>query len=188
MRRYFLLALGAVGALVLAGGAVVAMNDAPPSPPGRPDLEVMKREAGLTDEQASQLQAIWRTERKQAVRRRADLRVARMELDDLLDAPKVDEKAVQAKVKELADLQGAALRARIDNRLALRRIVSAEQHDKLRALMQRRLRDRAPMGPGGRRGGPGPGRPGGPGPGGRPDRPGGGGDGEAGDDLADLER
>jgi hypothetical protein len=57
-----------------------------------------------------------------------------MELDELLDAASVDEKAVAAKVKALADLQAAALKARVDHRLAVRKMVTAEQLEKMKML------------------------------------------------------
>jgi len=82
----------------------------------------------------SQLRKLRQDERKLAIRRRADLQIARMELDELLDAASVDEKAVAAKVKAMADLQAASLKARVDHRLALRKVVSAEQLEKMKML------------------------------------------------------
>jgi len=142
--------------------------------PGRPDGGQMERAAGLTDAQIAQLRKIRQEDQKQAIRRRADMRIAHMELNELLDASTIDEKAVAVKVKALSDLQAAALKARVDQRLAMRKIVSAEQLEKLRSMHRERGRggegDRGPGGRGprpGRFGGPGgprgPGGPGGPG-------------------------
>ncbi len=115
-----------------------------PPPPGRASIE---REAGLTDAQADQLRQLRQTDMKLAIRRRAELKIARMELDELFAAATVDEKAVAAKAKALGDLEAAALKAGVDHRLAVRRIVSAEQFEKMRLA-----RPRGP-GEGGRDGG-----------------------------------
>lgn len=98
----------------------------------------MKEELGLSETQASQLMKLRSEERKAHIRRRADLEIGRLELNELLEAPQVDERAVAAKVKELADLQAAALRARVDTRLAVRKALTPEQHDKLKSLMRGR--------------------------------------------------
>jgi Spy/CpxP family protein refolding chaperone len=142
MRIY---ALAAVGALAMAGVALAAAPE-PQAARGRlarhPDMEAMQREVGLSPEQAAQLSKMWSEQRKQSIRQRADTAIARMELEELLSAPTVDEKAVAMKVKALSDLHAAALKARIDHRLAVRRILSPEQQEKMKQLMRERFRDR----------------------------------------------
>lgn len=108
--------------------------------PGRPEGGQMERAAGLTDAQIAQLRKIRQEDQKQAIRRRADMRIAHMELNELLDAPTIDEKAVALKVKALSDLQAAALKARVDQRLAMRKIASADQLEKLRSMHRERGR------------------------------------------------
>lgn len=146
-----------VGFLATAGQAFAQAPEAPPGAPRGPrpplDRAAVKRELGLNDEQMGQLQKLRMDQRKAAIRRRADVQLARLSLQELMQAPTVDEKAVQARVKELADLQAGALRARIDGALALRKILTPEQIEKLRQLRP----ERAWRNPGGR-GGPGPGR------------------------------
>ena len=107
-------------------------------------------------------------ERKAAIRRHADTAIARMELDEALSAPTVDEKLVAAKVKALADLQAASVQARADRRLAVRKLLTPEQEAKMSQLMRDRRAGRAAhrgarrqgpgrrghMGPGGGPGGP----------------------------------
>lgn len=147
MKRAFwmaLLAPGVVAALVAAWPALAQGPGGPGPGPGgprpdrpRPDLSAMQREAGLTDAQVSQLRQLKQADRKLAIRRRADLQIARMELDGLFEAATVDEKAVAAKTKTLADLETAALKARVDHRLAVRKVVSAEQLEKMKRLRPR---------------------------------------------------
>jgi Spy/CpxP family protein refolding chaperone len=126
----------------------------------------MQSELGLSDDQVAQLQKMRSDGRSQAIRQRADLRIARGELNDLLRAQVVDEKAVAAKVKQVTDLEAAATRARVEHRLALRRLLTPEQFSKMESHMRQHVRE----GFRGRRGFKGPrpdgaqGGPGGPGP------------------------
>jgi Spy/CpxP family protein refolding chaperone len=115
----------------------------------------MKQEMGFSDDQVAQLSKLRSDARKLAVRRMADIQIARMELRELLDATGVDERAIGAKVKELGDLRTSALKAQVDRRLAMRRILTPEQQEKLKQIIRHRLEAPRPRrsGPGG--GGPG---------------------------------
>lgn len=165
MRLEALLVAGFVGlgALAHAQGP-----EGPREGPGRgprrgaPDPAELKAELGLSDEQVGQLRRLRLDQRKAAIRRHADLALARLGLEEALEAATVDEKTLQARIRELADLHAAELRSRVDGRLALRKILSAEQLDKL----QRSRRERGPRRPALRPEGPdgGPPEPGPPGP------------------------
>lgn len=119
---------------------------------GARNLAEIRDELGLSDSQVNQLRKLWTDQRKEHIRRRADLEIARLELRSLLDAPTEDERAVGAKVKELGELQASALKARVDARLAMRRILTPEQQRKLRELRPPRRALARPRGPQGRRG------------------------------------
>jgi Spy/CpxP family protein refolding chaperone len=134
MGRQLVLALG----VLAAGGAALAALPDPNPVAGGPDMARIQQQVGLTDAQVTQLKKLWGDQRKSAIRRRADMAIARMELEELLDGPSVDEKALSAKVKELTDLQAATLRARVDARLGLRKVVTPEQQQKLRSLLRER--------------------------------------------------
>lgn len=105
--------------------------------PGR-DWAALQREVGLTEEQAAALRRLRAEERKQAIRRRADLAIARVELEEALEAATVDEKLIATRVRAVSELQAAALRARVDRRLALRKVLTPEQRDKVRQLRRER--------------------------------------------------
>jgi Spy/CpxP family protein refolding chaperone len=153
MRRQLLLAMGVLAA---GGVALAALPDPDPAAAG-PDIVRIQQQVGLTDAQVTQLKKLWGDQRKLGIRRRADMAIARMEMEELLDGSSIDEKALNAKVKELSDLQAAALRSRVDAQLALRKIVTPDQHQKLRSLLrERRWRGReGPASRGGARPGPG---------------------------------
>jgi Spy/CpxP family protein refolding chaperone len=136
MARQLVLALGVLAA---GGAALAALPDPDPVAAG-PDMGRIQQQVGLTDAQVTQLKKLWGDQRKLAIRRRADMSIARMEMEELLDGPSVDEKALNAKVKELSDLQVAALRSRVDAQLALRKVVTPEQQQKLRGLLRERPR------------------------------------------------
>jgi len=158
MRRTTLAALAAVATF---GATLAAAQPAPVRRVGRVDPSVLQSEIGLSDEQASEIRRVLTQERKAAIRRHAELRIARMELGELLNAATLDEAAIVARVKALAELQAASVKARTESRLAVRRLVSAEQYQKLQQLKRRAVRARRvrpvrrPAGPEGSPSGPG---------------------------------
>jgi len=144
--------MGLTGVLtVVAATALLAQPPAPPAEgAGRgwvPPAERMKQQMGLSDQQAVDLEKLMREERKRSIRHQADLRVAQMELDELLGAATPDDKLVAAKVKQIADLQSAGIRARLDERVAARKMLTAEQYQKFQrfgpraAMRARAMRD-----------------------------------------------
>lgn len=143
---------GLSGALAVAAATAVLAQPpaAPTEPAGRgwaPPAERLKQQVGLSDQQAADLEKMMRDERKRAIHQLADLRVARMELDELLDAAVPDDKAIAAKVKQIADLEATGIRARLDGRVAMRKMMTAEQYQKFQrfgprgAMRARAMRD-----------------------------------------------
>jgi Spy/CpxP family protein refolding chaperone len=159
------------GALLVAGVVLAAKAQELPGRPGGPwgpgaggpwrsggpDPAALQAELGLSPEQAADLKKLRAEGRKQAIRQRADLAIARIELRELMDSPVVDQKAIDAKVKAISDLQAASLKARTERHLALRKLLTPEQQQKLKQMRQRRRverpgrafrRGRGPQGPG----------------------------------------
>ncbi len=139
--------LTSIATLAVAGATVVMAQAGHDRGMGRhgegPDPAVLKQELGLSDEQAAQLQKLQQEERKQAIRRRADAQVARIELEQALEAATIDEKLVAAKVQALTQLHAAGLKARVDQRLAIAKLLTPEQREKMKQLKQEhRGRDR----------------------------------------------
>jgi Spy/CpxP family protein refolding chaperone len=146
------------GAAALAGSVAVAQAQGEGEPgrrgPGRGlGVAAMRAELGLSDDQVAQLQKLRSENRSRHIRQRAELRIARGELHDLLRADSVDESAVSAKLKQVTDLQAAATRAQVEHQLAVRRVLSPEQAAKMDSLRRERV------GPRHRRRGPRPGAP-----------------------------
>ena len=156
-------ALAGLGILVMGGTVLVATAQERPrraGREGRPDLATLQAELGLTAEQAAQMQKARADGRKQAIRQRADLAIARLELEELMSAPVVDQKAIDAKLAAISSLEAAGLKARTDQRLALRKLLSPEQQEKMKQLMREREPRPARGGRDGRPGRPGPPPPG----------------------------
>ena len=129
--------LAVLGLVVGTGVALAALPDAEERPgrgPGGREGRDIQAELGLSESQYAQLKQMRVDERRAAIRRRADIQIARLELNELLDAAAPDEKVVAAKVKELNELQAAAVKARVDARLALGKILSPEQREKLHQM------------------------------------------------------
>lgn len=103
----------------------------------RPLITLMLRhrdELGLSPEQVQGLERLRADFQREAIRRGADLRVAEMELETLLDADSADLGQVEAKLREIerlrADLRLARVRAIEQGKARL----TPEQRAKLRTL------------------------------------------------------
>jgi Spy/CpxP family protein refolding chaperone len=126
---------GAIGA-VATMAALAAFTGADlmaqePRQPRRARLQALQADVGLTDAQVAEIRRIHKEGRKAAIRRNADLRIARLELEELLGAATLDEAKIAARVKAIGELQSAAFKERTEGRLAVRRLVTAEQYQKM---------------------------------------------------------
>ncbi len=90
-------------------------------------IERMKTRLGLSDEQTKQIRGILRESRKKSIKIRADLRVARIELGELVTQDKVDKGKIDAKLDQIGQLRQQRLRLRTDVVLATRDILTPEQ-------------------------------------------------------------
>lgn len=138
-----------IGVSVLGAGVLLAQE--PRRADRRSDRATMLAEAGLTDEQVTQIRKIHTEARNAAIQRRADMQLARIELRELMAADTLDEPRIAAKVKAISDLQARAFKERSDSLIAVRKLVSAEQFQK---LQQARREHRGRRGRGEHRRGP----------------------------------
>ena len=125
------------------------------------------QELGLTPDQERKLRDLRTEFAKESVRRTADIRVAEIELNSLLEQDKWDLAMIEPKVKEIAMLQGDLRLARIKTLAAGREVLTPEQVEKLKQIGHQMRPGSAFSGPGSGMMGPGyPHGPGMPGPGG----------------------
>jgi len=106
-----------------------------------------REELGLTADQEQKLRQIRTEATKDLIRRTAELQVAEIDLETLLEQPTWDLPAIETKVRQIATLRADRRLSRLRSLAAGRALLTPEQLQKLQAL-----------GHGGMR--PGPGRPG----------------------------
>jgi Spy/CpxP family protein refolding chaperone len=96
-----------------------------------------KQELGLTLDQERKLRDLRTEFAKESERRSADIRVAEIELDALLEQDKWDQAKIEPKVKQIATLQGELRLARIKTLAAGREVLTPEQLEKLKQVGHR---------------------------------------------------
>lgn len=113
-------------------------------------LARMKEALGLTDEQVIKIRDIFTEARKAGIKNGADLRVARIEMRELMRADKVDRAAVNAKIKQISALREKMMTEGVDTRLKVRGVLTPEQIKKAQALTfsRRGFGPRGTSGPG----------------------------------------
>jgi Spy/CpxP family protein refolding chaperone len=97
-----------------------------------------RAELGLTDDQASRLRGLRSEYRKQAIRRHADIRIARLELGDLLAEDSWNLPRAEEKIRQISTVRTEARLARLRALARARDILTPEQREKLRELRGRR--------------------------------------------------
>jgi len=91
-------------------------------------------ELELTREQEEQIRDAMRAFRRDEIRRDADIEVAELELDELMEDADADLTAVEARMRELADLRVDARMAELRHERAVEAVLTAEQLDELEEL------------------------------------------------------
>jgi Spy/CpxP family protein refolding chaperone len=137
MQKKLMIALG------IAAVAATVWAVPPERPANRPHPASFKESLGLTDDQAAKIEGLRADFKKARIQHQAAVKIAHLELAELMGAGTIDEKAVQLKVKQLGDLQAAGLKARVDHQLAVQKTLTPEQRAKLKELRHERGFQRA---------------------------------------------
>ncbi|MCP9473400.1 MAG: hypothetical protein NNA30_11760 [Nitrospira sp.] len=98
-------------------------------------------EFGLTAEQVAKLKTIRLDFQRTEARLEADRKIAKLELDALLDDEKTDLAAIQTKVEQLKRSEGALLFSAIKNRREAMALLTADQREKDRAHREQMKRE-----------------------------------------------
>jgi DNA gyrase/topoisomerase IV subunit A len=104
----------------------------------RPLISLMLRhreKLGLSDDQVRRLEQLRTDFGKESIRKEADLRVAEMDLDALLDAPNVDLGKVEAKVREIEKTRADLRLARIRTIEKAKELLTPDQRKKLQEIL-----------------------------------------------------
>jgi Spy/CpxP family protein refolding chaperone len=94
-----------------------------------------REKLGLSTEQVRNLERLRNDFEKESIRKEADIRVAKIDLHDLLDAQPVDMTKVEAKVREIERLRADLRFARIRTVQKSKEQLSVDQRKKLDELL-----------------------------------------------------
>ena len=117
----------------------------------RDSVERMREQLDLSEEQVQKIRAIMGEAGKKSAKLTADLRVAQIELDELVTQKKVDRGKIDAKVDEIVRLRQNRLRLRADMALRIREGFTPEQLAEADIWLKRLLRGRSRHGRYGRK-------------------------------------
>ncbi|MBI4573445.1 MAG: periplasmic heavy metal sensor [candidate division NC10 bacterium] len=109
-----------------------------------------KQELGLSAEQEIKLRDLRTEFAKDSIRRTAEIRVAEIDLNSLLEQDKWDLAKIEPKVKQIAGLKGELRLARLKTLAAGRAVLTADQLEKFKQVGHRMRSSGGPgaMGPG----------------------------------------
>lgn len=130
------------GAVLTLGLATAAWAGAPG---GRGRGEGLKERLGLTAEQEAQWREQRDARREAARQQREEHRKLRDDLRAALGADPVDEGKVRAIGRRLGELEAARAQARVEDGLALSKLLTPEQRDKLAQIHEQRRERRERM-------------------------------------------
>ncbi|MGB5875603.1 MAG: Spy/CpxP family protein refolding chaperone [Bacteroidota bacterium] len=131
-----------VAVLVLALGASALAFGQPYRQRSERDRERSRAEPfieslDLTDEQKTQMHELRFNQQKSQVQRESKVKLARIELRELMMADNPDRSAIEKKTKEISDLQYQAKLDMIDHLFKVRSILTPEQQEKFKGHMLR---------------------------------------------------
>lgn len=121
--------------------------------------EALRQRLGITPAQVAKIRQQASDFQKSQIRDRADLQVKRIELNELLAADNPNRAAIDAKLQEVSAAEMASEKAAIDNRLALRDILTPAQRQQIQQMRENGFQPGGPAqaAPGAGRAGRGPG-------------------------------
>ncbi|MCI0406670.1 MAG: Spy/CpxP family protein refolding chaperone [candidate division Zixibacteria bacterium] len=105
----------------------------------KPEEPKMKAELKLSDEQKQKLQSIHRQSAKERIRLNAERQIAHIELQELMQADRPDQGAVDRKIDQLAELSRQLTQNRLQGRVASRSVLTKEQWAGLKHKMGQRI-------------------------------------------------
>jgi Spy/CpxP family protein refolding chaperone len=146
--------IAAIMILAVAVGSFAWAQPDPPFPRGGgmgwkwgSERGDMAERLDLTAEQQQKLRSLRSEFQRTLVRVQADLRLARIDMRDLMEAEKPDKASIAKKMKEISDTEYRQKSAWLDHYFSVRGLLTPDQLEKFRKMQRG-------MGPGFMRGGP----------------------------------
>ena len=153
MKKTYLIPLILIGAICLA--VVTAqtqqrperherpMRHGPPRPHGAQLFEALE----LSAEQQDQIKAIHRETTKKKAQKKADIRIARVDLEALMDQEQPDRKKIHDQIKEIATLRAQMKILQVDQQLDIQQALGPEQRERFKEMSMNRHREHHPREP-----------------------------------------
>ena len=98
----------------------------------------MMRELNLTAEQREKIAGIREAQAKKAIRARADIRLAAIDLKKLIRSEHPDQAAIDREIDAVAGLRAELRKSQVQSMLQLRSVLTPAQRSKLREMRQGR--------------------------------------------------
>ncbi|MDH4222081.1 MAG: periplasmic heavy metal sensor [candidate division Zixibacteria bacterium] len=113
--------------------------------------KIFKARPGLSAEQKEKIKEITLERVKDGIRIKADLKIAQIELRELMQQDELDKAKIDRKIDEIGALRTKLQKAKFEKRMALREVLTKERLQSLREkrthrMMERRLMDRKSKG------------------------------------------
>lgn len=140
--------------LLLAMTAAAFSQPMGPGGPGGPGQEkdlppMLIKKLGLTEEQKEKVQSIRSGAEKEKIRVQAELQIKQIDLQEELEKKTVSEKKVDKLIDDIAQLQKKMLENKIKTMLALKKVLTPQQQEKLKNFMDlKKGQQWSPGGPG----------------------------------------
>jgi len=98
---------------------------AQPMNPGR-----MAEKLGLTEQQIEQMHGLMAKHQTDMIMRRAELKIARLELREIMMNPKLNENAALSKLDQISKMKSDIARLNLQHKIAMRKMLNDEQFKK----------------------------------------------------------
>ncbi len=98
----------------------------------------VQKQLNITEEQHKKLEDIVYSSEKSAIQDNATLRLRRLELRHLMQADNPDRAAIDKKIQEISQVEAGLMKIRTNGLLDARAVLTKEQRDKIREIVQRR--------------------------------------------------
>jgi Spy/CpxP family protein refolding chaperone len=100
---------------------------------------------GLTDDQIMEMKPMHREMQKSQVRYKADLKVAEIELMEIMDVKDFDMEKAGIAVKKIAEIKTAHQLEMLNNMKKMRTILTDEQFKKMKVMMPMKMSEKKPV-------------------------------------------
>lgn len=104
------------------------------------ELELFSEELGLTEEQQSAIKEQQFKIEKEVIELHSQIKVAKLELKNLLREDSPDTTEIKNKIEEIGQLKSQLRWVKVQSKLGLRDLLTSEQYEKLKALKKEQKR------------------------------------------------